>query len=516
MSISVFEKLKRRQPFIALILLLGILISLPYIHYYLLNFYKSGWQQYKAWYPHLYFIIYPLVKITPYVTAALILWLLRKTIADFFYPPFRIMKRYLLNVMLAGIAIATMLSLSEFALRASGYKPGFRMNYQYFTPVDSLYELSGFYADSNGILCISQEARQFISAELHTKNNAKELTPLDATQSAEVFHLPLHFMKLRENNYHSPFKSFLETLDAPADAADKEFFNAIKDYTLSPINASGFKSIEFKRYNGKRKSILLLGDSFTWGHSAKNITDCFADLLLTKGYVVYNTGITGVDPAQYLQITKVLVPLLKPDYIVVNFYMGNDIKYFKREPLPYVPVFYCTNAGNLISCPDGIYFMSAKEAYDYSLSNFIIPKGIPFNDFCSRFVLTTLLWKTLVSYGMVDGSIPQFKEYFAQAYRLKTKTPYSDLELREIKKITEAHNGKFLLVVIPSFENGKFHYPQDVPTLFLGIDYFVPPIEKKHYHQKTDGHYNSSGHAMHADFIDSLVKSYPLQAANHE
>ncbi|HXH18081.1 MAG TPA: hypothetical protein VNJ07_03270, partial [Chitinophagales bacterium] len=273
--------------FVIAALLFLLLLSLRVLHYYFGNFYTASWEDYKRWYPRFYFIVFPAVKILPFAAGGCFVWLIRKhllhayslvskSIDRFLVNPLRAfpLKRYAVNLTVALLTVTMLLVLSEYALRKAGYKPDIRINSPYFMPVDSLYELSGFYADSNGILCISAEAAEFIGREIQSKNNEAELTPLRANQSPEVFYLRNHFLVLREKNYESEFKTFVESLDSLADTEDSEFVHAIHSYVLSPINSSGFKSIEFKKYNPKRKSILLLGDSFTWGHSAANITDC--------------------------------------------------------------------------------------------------------------------------------------------------------------------------------------------------------------------------------------------------
>jgi len=408
------------------------------------------------------------------------------------------------NILLALISFLLTLALAEGFLRLTGSQPGFKTYSKKFKEVDSLYVLEGYDADSNGILRISNRAKEFVCNELHAKKSVNEIAPRSPHQHKGVYRVLSDFMQLRDESYASDFKSFLAKLSM--DTTDEELITAIESYSICPFNSDGFKSIGFRKYNSKAKSILLLGDSFTWGHSASNITNCFADLLLAKGYVVYNSSITGTDPAQYLQIARALIPKLEPDFVVVNFYMGNDIVYFERKPLPHVPVFYCTNAGNLISCPEGIYFKDASEAYEHFLSKIKIPTGKNlFGTLCAKSVVGTLLWTALEEKGMLKpGMQANGKEYDVSKVPYYDK-PYSNVQLAEIKAIAEQYKGTFMIAVIPAIVEGdSLLFPKDVAGLFDGLEYFVPPVTLQHYQKAVDGHYNDRGHAVHAAFIDSL------------
>lgn len=408
------------------------------------------------------------------------------------------------KILPAFFSLLIALFLAEGMLRFRGYQPGFKTRLRNFRQVNALITLEGYESDSNGITKISQGARAFICNELKTKNSLRQMTPRSSRQAIEVYSIGRDFMQLRDSAYSSPFKTFLENLSRSSGPEEKDFIEAVRNYVRCPINSDGFKSIEFRKYDTKRKSILLLGDSFTWGNSARNKTGCFADLLLTRGYAVYNSGINGADPAQYLQIARVFVPRLKPDFVIANFYTGNDAIYFERKPQPYMPLFYCTNAGYLISCPDGVYFHDAREAYDYTLSLYLIADdGTLLNKLCRKTVITTLLWNVLnKSKADFASARHQPGSGTVQYY----PTPYSNEELRQIRKISERHGAIFLLIAIPAVKEGRLLMPQDVPGLFEEMEYFIPPVTMRHYLQRIDGHYNEEGHAIHAAFIDSLCR----------
>ncbi len=519
MSRSFFNKVKLNAAAGILLLILAV-VSFPLIHYYFGNFYSGSWEDYKNWYPNFHYIIYPVIKVFPFAILVILLFLLWDVILKIMSAlqsiPSRLLNlsaslkkialQYAASIFLLFIALALILSISEYFLLKMGVKPGYRLYSIYFHPVDTLYNIEGFYADSNGVFCVSQSAREFIAGELKTKNSPLELIPYKMNQSPEIYSLSEDFLELRDTCFSNEFKSFIEKIGSGEDTSEHDFYGAVKQYLLSPINSNGFKSIEFKKYDTKRKSILLLGDSFTWGHSTSNKTNSFADLLLAKGYVVYNTGISGTDPGQYLQLAKILIPQLQPDYVLVNFFIGNDIQYFNREPQPYMPVFYSTNGGNLVSCPEGVYLNSAEEAYDYTLSVFTIPTAHNrFNKFCAKTALGTLMWRALAKIGIADATLPRFMEYTKKVKAAETTYPFSDVKLRQIRDITRLHGGTFLLLAIPMLEGRRFLFPKDHKGLFENIQYFVPPVKEEYYNAR-DGHFNDKGSRAYADFIDSLLR----------
>ena len=66
-----------------------------------------------------------------------------------------------------------------------------------------------------------------------------------------------------------------------------------------------------------KKKVLMLGDSFLYGHSAENFTSSFANNLLAKGYYVYNTGISGADVTQYKAIADKYIPIIPMKEIII-------------------------------------------------------------------------------------------------------------------------------------------------------------------------------------------------------
>ena len=131
------------------------------------------------------------------------------------------------------------------------------------------------------------------------------------------------------------------------------FTKANKEYNWSTeivLNNEGFRTnnINTLLSSPRKNRVLLIGDSFAWGLTAKPIFNCFGDLLDQTEYVVYNTGIPGIGPNQYELAAKTYIPIIKPKYVLVTMCM-NDL-FENLIPLkPYQLPYYKTNAGIISS-----------------------------------------------------------------------------------------------------------------------------------------------------------------------
>jgi hypothetical protein len=209
--------------------------------------------------------------------------------------------------------------------------------------------------------------------------------------------------------------------------------------------------------------------------------------------------------AQYLAVAKKYIPLLNPDYVVVNFYLGNDITCYKREVLPYKPLLYPTNAGVLMACPHGKYFEDAQAAYNFTLKQWSIPKeDNVFNYLTVKTAITTLVWKIFFKLNIVNYGKSEVARYYIEAENRKYPYPYCNDELSEIKKIAEANGAKFILSSIPEVYRFVHQTKKDFPDVFDTIPYHEMTVSKSDY-VLSNGHFNDDGHKKYAAFIDSLL-----------
>lgn len=470
-----------------------------------------GNQQLQKFFPNLFYlvnsysIIYKFTQIVGENSISLFYFLVGVFISLailFFYQYLNHKKKFL------PIIATTILFLviGEAVLRKLGFYPGYHTNARYFTPVEKLKEYKGFYTDENGILKIDQETGETISTRII--NNQ----PLYSKNESSVYSLATDFLEFKNDDFDNSLKNYYNDIHRKPRQLKSDLEQAIMAYTSNPINEEGFKSIPFRSYSADKPSVLLLGDSFTWGHSTTNKTNCFADILLSKGYIVYNTGITATDVAQYLAVANKYIPTLKPDFVVVNFYLGNDISYFKREVKSNQPVLYSTNAGILMSWQNGVFFASPERAYRSVVRSWSIPQTEnSFNKLMAQTSITSLIWKAMNIMNLFPYlNIQSPKKVLKENQRLY-KTPYSNIELKVIKKLCLSNGSKFILSSIPEAYRFSTKTTSDFPELFGGLDYYEMKVDKSDY-KLDDGHFNDQGHHKYAQFLDSLITNEEKKA----
>ncbi len=422
---------------------------------------------------------------------------------------FKYINNYKIFLLLIS-ATLIFLIIGEVVLRMFGFHPGYHTNSQYFTPVDSLIEYKGFYTDENGITKIDSLAAINVAKRISTNNRS-----FDLNEAGEVNYLSYYFIQFQNGELNNSLYNYYKELNKKSKHLLTEFEKNVLLYIHSPINKDGFRSISFQPYSDDKTSVLLIGDSFTWGHSATNVTNSFADDLLSKGYIVYNTGITATDPTQYLAIAQKYIPILKPDYVIVNFFIGNDILYSKREAKPYQPVFYATNAGILMANSEDMFFPSPKAAYQHVIDNWYIPvKENIFNRLMAKTSITSLMWKITNPVNLFPDFINLFPYLDLKTkimhdklqHEKRSKTPYCNIELNEIKKICEINNSRYILSSIPEIYKWTEKRTQDFPGLFGDLNYVEMKVEKSDY-VLSNAHFNDKGHAKYATFLDSVIKA---------
>jgi len=265
--------------------------------------------------------------------------------------------------------------------------------------------------------------------------------------------------------------------------ANPEFFKNKYD-----INKDGFRGMDFERDTSK-PSILFLGDSYTWGSHADPIEECFVEKVERAGFAVYNTGIPGADPPQYYAIAKEYIPKLKPTYVCLMFYAGNDFIEKDRAIEPYKNVFHVTNAGWLSPYINDTYIPYPLEVYKYYVSKYKVGKEAP-------------LWKRILSktvIGTLFLSIPR---------RLEEKKAWQidkDISIKYINNIDslcKENNSRFLLFVIPLHTEISDKMYLNYTSIFRGIEVNIPEnIHRSDFLPWPNGHLNNEGHEKYAEKI---------------
>jgi len=324
---------------------------------------------------------------------------------------------------------------------------------------------------------------------------------------AEIYvrHLGYAPGDLRPNwsNFH-PVDSLVVYHDFVVDStgvliANKDYFKTIN------INSNGFRAPEFQNVDTTKPKLLLIGDSFTWGLSAQPLDSCFADLLKAKiQSTVINTGMPSADPAQYEAIARRYIPVLKPEKVVVMFFLGNDIMSQPRATIPYQPFYYYTNAGALMADDGAVHLNSAREAYDYYTHRkfFLIhpasffEKAIAKSALLSRIYSFRYRWteKKEAENAIADMSVT--KKY-----------------LYSIIDICQRNNCRVQIILIPElkeadkphgfFENRYKGFFND--SILSRYTYIPAGNSAEYYTPYPDGHLNNRGHRFYADRIAAQI-----------
>ena len=411
-----------------------------------------------------------------------------------------------IKMLLKNLMVLTVfLVVFEFVLMLMGYEKGFYERNPDFKPVNELVALKGYYADSDGIMKVNRQAAAYASLVVNRKGTSNLFSKLKETICLYINDCDMPPYKVGSDfidvEQHTCTNDFSTSVSKIENKAVTGYDSLLADYLHHPINSEGFRSISFKPVKTDKTKVLLLGDSFTWGATTENITNSFADILLSKGYVVYNTGIVGADLPQYFAIAKKYMASLKPDVVIVNVYMGNDITKYDREVKPGTPIFYSTNAGNLYSCPQGKYFESAQAVYDYIVSISSIPLTTTFNKIMAQSRITTQLWLIMANKGLITNRYNyKNQKFFEEAAKREIGYSISVHYLKLIKEICDTNNSKLVVSIIPDRKNLS-----DNPYNYLkGIDYVKLSTIDDSYYSK-DGHLNDMGHARYAEFLHQLL-----------
>jgi len=433
---------------------------------------------------------------------------------------------------LALISICFTLLLCEIVLRCLGYRPGVFRKLDGFEVVDSLVVYQNFTTDEAGIYkfspWVSDSVWRYFNCQTGTITKPEidaGLYPVD-----DVEYIYQSFCRLSNTNAaNSIFWRITRWYEENSDASEfvhryssiaqsksdtiDEWREAFMEYTTHPYNQDGFRSIAFKPYHTKRTKVLLIGDSFVYGMTARPHYNCFADILLARGYLLYSAGIPGTDPAQYAAIAQKYIPLLKPDVVILCFYEGNDYMHYPRIPSANQPHEHITNAGFFSCTPYGVY-LNPQQAYTYYKSLVTIPDiaSNRFNNFCSHTALGGLLWS--VAYKLKRVEHPSLAMYDSFQINQQIDIPFTASRINIVDSCCRAQQVAFLKIIIPENSATYNDTPQFLTIntklankVFAKTSYLYPGNLNREKDFEKDGyHFNNTGSFKFANYLDSLLQ----------
>ena len=398
----------------------------------------------------------------------------------------------------------------ESVLRLNGDLPGVLGKIAHFAIVDSLEIRDDYDTDEAGIMKLNSEKVRFIQEFIRSPKSIEELDALWRDRKLEytVKLIAKNFYYLL-NNPDSLSGEFGDKIVVSRNTNNSGLIDSLCEVLLHfPVNENGFRSVPFLNFPSAKKKILLIGDSFTWGVSANPITSCFADILLARGYVVYNAGIVGADPSQYLAIAEKWVPVLKPDVVIVNFFMGNDQMHYYRKSEQGKPGYHITNAGWLWAIPRGCW-LDVETTYENLQDEISISEKEKywFNRFCARSVLGTRLWSFLRGLGLANGVKASERVKCVEQYN---DDPVSEYYLEKINVICKNNHAVLFNEIIPDYKLSLLQTRKEAIPNFGSLSYHIPEnLSESDYNPEPDGHFNNSGHLKFANelqlHIDSIL-----------
>ena len=119
-----------------------------------------------------------------------------------------------------------------------------------------------------------------------------------------------------------------QNLIFPANSAVK--YNTPEFNVIARINSLGFRDQEYLLPKRNKFRIIVIGDSFTFGWGV-NIQDTWVKHLEKKfkkenpEVEILNLGRSGASPETYESIAARVVPVLKPDLVIIALLQGNDL-----------------------------------------------------------------------------------------------------------------------------------------------------------------------------------------------
>jgi len=257
--------------------------------------------------------------------------------------------------------------------------------------------------------------------------------------------------------------------------------------------------------------VLLIGDSFAFGHAAINdgSNSGFADLLEQRlnrrerfGAVVWNTGIPGTGQREQMLHLKTYLPILKPRIVLLAFYEGNDLDDNSAPIARYYVFEDGTWADRYLSDGTSHSLLSPRQAWLRSQGFGIERKSV-----FLTLRTTSTAWRLFARVkDRLDGderSRPSAEQIAAT----------SDV-LREISSRCGRHNAALKAVVVPEMSTmthaGDATRYEAILRMFqdLSIDCLDmrPHLTIDDYAPAPDFHWTSSGHRKAADAIADFLR----------
>jgi hypothetical protein len=304
-----------------------------------------------------------------------------------------------------------------------------------------------------------------------------------------------------------PLEKLVDSHRFIADSFGVTRFNpAISDAAMPTLNEQGFHSrhaftqqcIDSLQKAG-RKTIFVIGDSYTQGAFVRS-GESFADRLdNTGGLAVLNAGIGGTDLEQYNAVVNEYIATgsLKPSMVLICVCGANDL-----SPRPYgsvlrnIPRLFWTNAGCLESVQGSYVCPTAQEAYERQIKQMTI-EGIMGKNWFTKVVgamyVTSKLIGTLYQITHLGFLLFDERIYTEILIAINPQNAIAEIEpyINHIKAVCQSQSIPVLFVLIPGHMMVSNKHIPHLPGI-ISLDPY--PFRAEDYPPEYADHPNSEGH----------------------
>ena len=279
------------------------------------------------------------------------------------------------------------------------------------------------------------------------------------------------------------------------------------------FNDAGFRDVDAfvnMDNDSSLKKILVLGDSFTYGAAAiysgkPGFVEVMEASLNEKcNTVAWNTGIPGIGQVQQLHILKRYLPLMKPDIVVLGFYM-ND---FYENVFP-MGIHYVYQTGEWINryeqlAEGKMKTLTPKEAY-YRAH----PVVTSLSNLHESSRIFKLLGQVLSKYGS-----PKNKMKGKVSEEAIRGLEITDALMGQIKQEVDSTNTSFLVLIIPSRKDITAGKPgvQYEAIMEIVRNHNMPTMEvfsdltPEDYMQTSDTHWTAEAHLKIGRYLSTRLQ----------
>ncbi|MEW6144781.1 MAG: hypothetical protein AB1598_07145 [Thermodesulfobacteriota bacterium] len=233
--------------------------------------------------------------------------------------------------------------------------------------------------------------------------------------------------------------------------------------------------------------VVAIGDSHTYGISARASDSWPSALGRMTGKTVYNMSLGGYGPAEYLYLMEQEALALRPGIIIAGFYLGNDVK-DSFTAVYNVDRWKDMRKPEFVSSPDNVE-AEDEEGFSYGIGGWLAGHSVLYRLVSSSFIGDSLRQARRMKRGelivMFEDEASGIKTGFTPDQRLKG-LDLAEPDVREglalsleffdrMNRLARKNGIEFIVVIIPTKESVFARYIEGNKSLPASdrIDYLI-------------------------------------------